>query len=519
MTFLRNRLVVATAATAVMATWVAPISTANAAVLATPETVYNAVLDSLPPNLPSQAFQAQQTAEFGDHIALASTNRVLRSATVTMSTWAPHSQWLDYPSGTGWQHPITLSIYSVNNSSGTAPELGSEIGSVTQIANIPWRAEHTTACTGDRWSPDGNDSTNCYSGKAFNIEFDLSEIGTVPSDIIYGIAYNTETWGYAPTGFAGPYNSLNVALSDTGPVTGTDAQPDAVFWNTATANSYTDGGAGGVSIFRRDTGWSPWTPSVKFTASATASAEACLFEQSDTSTLTLQSDCQTDQTILVPNGSTLNGGGHTITAVDPVGGHFLGAVVANAGASANVTNLTVTASNLADACDGSDDRLRGILFDNASGSITNNVVTGVRQGPSGCQEGNAIEVRNFQDDELTPASPRLPVTISGNAVLNYQKNGITANGGLSAKITGNTVTGDGPISYTAQNGIQVGFGASATVKGNTVSGNNYTPASYEACGVLLYQASGVKMSSNTLFANERNQCNFGKGGGKVKPIA
>jgi len=102
-------------------------------------------------------------------------------------------------------------------------------------------------------------------------------------------------------------------------------------------------------------------------------------------------------------------------------------------------------------------------------------------------------------------------------VSNYQKNGITANGSVAATISGNVITGDGPIAYIAQNGIQVGFGATATVKSNTVSGNNYTPASDTACGILLFEADGVKSSSNTLFANERDNCNYGKGGGSFKP--
>ena len=230
---------------------------------------------------------------------------------------------------------------------------------------------------------------------------------------------------------------------------------------------------------------------------------------------TLDGDCTTSESILIPNGETLNGGGFTITAVDPLVGHFLGAVVTNEGAVANVTNVTITALGLADVCDSGDDRLRGILLDGASGSITGNIVTGVRQGTtSGCQEGNAIEVRNLPFDNT---GSDLLVTITGNTVSGYMKNGITANGSVAATITGNTVTGDGPINYTAQNGIQIGFGATATVSNNTVSGNDYTPESFVACGILLFQADGVKASKNALFANERDMCNFGKGGGKFNP--
>jgi len=60
------------------------------------------------------------------------------------------------------------------------------------------------------------------------------------------------------------------------------------------------------------------------------------------STMTLDGDCTTDATILVPNGFTLDGAGYTITAEDPSGSHFLGAVVKNEGPFAVVKNLSST---------------------------------------------------------------------------------------------------------------------------------------------------------------------------------
>jgi hypothetical protein len=229
---------------------------------------------------------------------------------------------------------------------------------------------------------------------------------------------------------------------------------------------------------------------------------------------TLATNCTTDATILVLDGHTLNGNGFTITAMDPTGGHFVGPVVKNGGSVANVTNLTVEASGLLDVCDAGNDRLRGIMFDGAAGSITSNTVRNINQGLSGCQEGNAIEVRNAPFDNT---GTDLSVTISFNTVTNYQKNGITANGSVAATITNNTVTGSGPVNYIAQNGIQVGFGGTATLKNNAVSGNNYTPVSDVACGLLYFEADGVKASNNNVFANERDICNFGKGGGKFNP--
>lgn len=234
-------------------------------------------------------------------------------------------------------------------------------------------------------------------------------------------------------------------------------------------------------------------------------------------TMTLNADCTTDSTIFVPNGFTLDGSGYTITAVDPIGGHFVGGVVENAGAVAHVTNLTVTALGLANVCDEGDDRLRGILFDGASGSIVDNAVTDVNQGPSGCQEGNAIEVRNAPFDS-TGTDDKV-VLISGNTVSGYIKNGITANGSVAAMILNNTVVGAGPVGVplAAQNGIQIAFGATATVQDNNVSGNNYTPKSFVACGILYFDADGVRASRNFANDNERNYCNFGKGSGQFNP--
>lgn len=232
---------------------------------------------------------------------------------------------------------------------------------------------------------------------------------------------------------------------------------------------------------------------------------------------TLLGDCTTDQTITVEDQWTLDGDGHSITAIDPVGGHFLGAIIKNAGATANVTDLTVTASGLANVCDSAgppDTRLRGILFDGAGGSITNNTAVDVNQGASGCQEGNAIEVRNAPFDTT---GTDVMVTISGNTVSGYQKNGITANGSVAATIIGNTVTGAGAIDYIAQNGIQIGFGSTATVQGNTIIGNNYTPKSWLACGLLYYASDGVRASKNVFAGNEKDVCNFGRGGGQYNP--
>lgn len=206
--------------------------------------IYNTVPSPLPGNVTSLGYQATQTAEFGNHIQFGPGGRQLTSATVTMSNWAKLS---DYSGAdpAGWSHPLTLNLYNVDNS-GTVPQTGSLIFSTTIDAAIPWHL-----------GVDG--------GTAFNVTFDLPNVD-VPDEIIFGLAYNTQTWGESPIGSPGPYNSLNFGVSTTSPTVGVDVDSDAVFWNTSNAGWYTDGGAAGVGIFRQDTNWSPYTPAISFSA-------------------------------------------------------------------------------------------------------------------------------------------------------------------------------------------------------------------------------------------------------------
>lgn len=253
-------------------------------------------------------------------------------------------------------------------------------------------------------------------------------------------------------------------------------------------------------------------PAALLFVSATGfAANNCVFVDNK-STRTLQGSCTTDAPIPVPNGMTLNLNGHTITAIDPAGGHFQGGVVQNAGPRANVTNGIIEASGLANVCDAGANRLRGVLFENASGSITNLTVRNINQNQglaiSGCQEGNAIEVRNF-----TPQAPTSNVFIDGNTVTGYQKTGIVVNGNADGTVTNNTVEGAGPNPYIAQNGIQIGFGATGKVKFNKVTGNSYTGASTVSGGVLVVAGPGydpvnseycvgVQIQNNLLLGND-----------------
>lgn len=493
--------------------------------------IFDSIPSALPGNVASVGFEATSTAEFGDYATFDTGNpsRLLQNVDVVMSSWGCESgHWntgdCSTTPGATFSHPITLTLYQNN---GGAP--GSEIAQATQTFAIPFRPSadpgNCTGADGGKWFDSA--SSTCYNGFATTLTFDFSSQNvTLPTSVIYGISYNTTHYGANPigesascfsTGGGCGYDSLNIGAEASTPSVGSDDDPNGVFQNSSSGSSYCDGGTSGTGAFRLDTGcWAGFNPLVRFNAASLLGA--CPVSD-DGSTLTLLADCTTDHTLLVPNGYTFDGNGHTITAIDPGAGHFLGAILANAGTTANVRHVTLTTSGLMDACDGGAGALRGILLDGASGSISNNTVQRLEQGAdgqSGCQEGNAIDVRN------TAGTGQPSVTISGNTVSGYQKTGILATGSVAASITNNTVTGDGAIAYIAQNGIQISDGATATLTANTVSANNYTPPKVTACGLLLFKAGGVSASKNgisslksdnTISGNETDVCNFGKGGG------
>ena len=144
--------------------------------------------------------------------------------------------------------------------------------------------------------------------------------------------------------------------------------------------------------------------------------------------------------------------------------------------------------------------------------LSDTTVRNSRDAPlCGSQNGEGIRVG-------TPREPPTPdvghATIDNVVVTGYQKNGIVVAGtGSSAQVTNGTTVGAGKTTVIAQNGVEVINGATATVDTNVIKGDFYTPRTFTACGLLIINAGGVQASGNTYINDEKNQCNFGKGGG------
>ncbi|MFC1755780.1 right-handed parallel beta-helix repeat-containing protein [Patescibacteria group bacterium] len=237
---------------------------------------------------------------------------------------------------------------------------------------------------------------------------------------------------------------------------------------------------------------------VAFAGNAHA-ANDCLWGMSGM-TMELQNDCTTDETLFIPDDYTFDGNNYTVTAVDPDGGHFVGAVVANEGDEAYVTHLNISASELSNACDGGADRLRGIMFEGASGSILHSSVVGINQGPSGCQEGNAIEIRNAPFNGEHPDT--MSVEVAHNEIYDYQKTGIVANGDVYVNIHHNKVGASATQENLAANSVQLGFGATGLLEQNQIEGNQWFGESdWVGTAVLIYAANDLEVSKNIIGGN------------------
>jgi hypothetical protein len=232
----------------------------------------------LPPNVSSQAYQAQQVSEFGDHVILAGTQRQLTTVTMTMSNWAYQSIYLSDPrygganqNNAGFLHNLTANLYGVDHSTAT-PGVGALLTSLTEAKLIPWRAEPSTSCSAI--TPGGanpyTSGGSCWNGLAFSVTFDFSAANIVlPNEVIFSMAHNTQNYGASPIGVNGPYNSVNFAYNSTTTV-GMDAEADAIFWNTTRPGNNTTGING---VFSRDqdnsaNGWLGYAPAFQINAVA-----------------------------------------------------------------------------------------------------------------------------------------------------------------------------------------------------------------------------------------------------------
>jgi hypothetical protein len=187
----------------------------------TPQAVFQNSPDTLDLSYLSTSLQAAGYWGMAKYVSLAGTARKLHSCDVTLVSWARYDtsspygykSWADaHPdlvvpppavsvpgNSGGYSHPVTLAFYGYVNDGVT--ETYRLLTSKTVQAFIPWRPVKLA---------DGvNNYTN--SGYAFRVPFSFPDGVILPHEVWVGVSFNTNSFGIAPIGSTGPYDSLNIA--------------------------------------------------------------------------------------------------------------------------------------------------------------------------------------------------------------------------------------------------------------------------------------------------------------------
>lgn len=222
-----------------------------------------------------------------------------------------------------------------------------------------------------------------------------------------------------------------------------------------------------------------------------ASAAGCsMAYDEDARTVSLLADCSTTASILVPHGFTLDGNGHTITAVEGFVGPFL---VRNADGAAfvGVRDLVLTADIPTLSCTA----IGGVGLVGTSGSINDVTVRDVRRGgANGCNGTVGILVDN--PSRATPVT----VSVTNSRVENFLRTGIRIQGNVTANLNRNRLTAmDGVASLTSPNAVAFAAGASGQVHNNHITAQDWDGAGdWGAVAIYLNHAGDVRVTHNVI---------------------
>ncbi len=197
----------------------------------------------------------------------------------------------------------------------------------------------------------------------------------------------------------------------------------------------------------------------------------------------------------VTNAAVVATTGQTITGPIDATGCDVGVYVGPA-----VSGVTVTAKV-------SNAHYVGIYVDGGNANVTGSTVSNVGDNPfDGMQYGWGIAYVNNGSNGATGK-------VTNTRVSSYQKAGIVVLGqDTNVTLSGDTVTGNGPVPYIAQNGVEFDSGANGSITNSQVSGDSCTLpgtcgedyfATTQSVGILLDDAaSGVVVSNNKVSSSD-----------------
>jgi parallel beta-helix repeat protein len=168
----------------------------------------------------------------------------------------------------------------------------------------------------------------------------------------------------------------------------------------------------------------------------------------------------------------------------------------------NISNITVDGS--ANQLNGCGTDIRGIYYQNASGTVSDVVTRNqvLAAGLTGCQAGQGIFVQSSYAGAAGYAAAAANVTIKNSSVHNFQKNGVTIDGPKAiGAVTYNNITGQGPTTGAGENGVQISDGATGSVTDNAIVDTIWAPDTSSdtgdaASGILIYSSEHVLVENN-----------------------
>ncbi|MBA3233026.1 MAG: right-handed parallel beta-helix repeat-containing protein, partial [Propionibacteriales bacterium] len=217
--------------------------------------------------------------------------------------------------------------------------------------------------------------------------------------------------------------------------------------------------------------------------------------------MALPGDCTTYATIQVPDGVTIDGNGHTITAESTAVAPFDGPIISSAPGSAGVAAPTMTVEHVRIVAQGfataTGGHVAGVLFDGAYGSVSDVRIEGVSLGTIE-PNGYGIEVDNRVGAQMgaSQVTIRRDTTVTG-----YQKAGIYVRGDVRFTVLNSIVGFADNIPGLAADGILAADLAHGGIKDSDIGLNDFEPAPQTdsfGTGIRLQNALRVEVRRNVI---------------------
>jgi hypothetical protein len=212
--------------------------------------------------------------------------------------------------------------------------------------------------------------------------------------------------------------------------------------------------------------------------------------RNDTYTLTGNCGPTTGTITIPPNITTVDGGGFTISATDPVGGFFHGSVLANAAAGQTmaITSMVI-AGNFA-GIDQFAPGMTGISFNDASGALDHVQLQGITRH-HGCEACSGFGSTAIGAGGLTAART---VTITNTTVSGYDGTGLVAGGHMIMNVSASAIGPPDDVGFPISSVTYAGS-AGGSISDSTINLGVFVP---DSIGVSLSGANNVTISRNVI---------------------